>query len=115
VIATYAALDAKAAGDGDAFSRQLELAQTHFELVPERVRDAEGRSTDSAYSIASALAEHDDQSLLLVLLELIAEEPQNWWLQQLLLQHMPSELSPSATDALRQVIEALDTRTLTSK
>ncbi|MCY2960279.1 MAG: protein kinase [Planctomycetota bacterium] len=114
VIASYAALDAKRSGDAATCAGQLDVARTCFGRVQGRVRDEGGRPTDTALRIASALEKDDDQALLLALLELVADKPESWWRQQLLLQHMPAELGPSATDALRRFIEALDTRTPSS-
>jgi hypothetical protein len=79
--------------------------------VRNRVRDADDRPADSLYRIALALEADDPQALLLVLLQLVEEKPHSWWNRRTLLRHLPSELGARATDALRRMLEALDTRT----
>jgi len=111
VVAAYAALDAHADGEADREARQLELARMHFERVTDRVCDSEGAPVDDSYRIALALDSRDEQALLLVLLELLAADPHEWWRQRVLLRHMPPELDRRATSALRPVIEALGART----
>jgi hypothetical protein len=111
VVAAYAALDASAAGDAPRLASELALAREHFERVRGQVRDGEDRPKDPAYRIALALEDEEPQTLLLVLLEHAAKEPHSWWRRDLILRHLPPELDARATEALRRVLEALDTRT----
>ena len=106
-IAAYAALDARAAGDEPRLEREIALAREHLE----RVLDEKKRRSNDPYRIALALEDDEPQELLLVLLELAAKEPHSWWHRDLLLRHLPPKLDEPATEALRRVLEALDTRT----
>ncbi|MBL8861744.1 MAG: protein kinase [Planctomycetes bacterium] len=107
VAAAYGALDAHAAGDDAELARQLEAARVHFGRVGERVQGSDGRGADTAYRIASSLEHADDGALVLALLDLLAESPDSWWRQRLVLQHLPPALGPEATGSLRRVIERL--------
>jgi tetratricopeptide (TPR) repeat protein len=111
VVAAYAALDAHVAGNEAEQSRQVEVARTCFERVPNRVLDKNRNPQDTAYRIAKSLEAHDPMSLFLVLAELMTNEPNSWWRLRLLLRNMPKELDPSATKALMHLLESLDTRT----
>ena len=110
-IATFAALDAHAAGDVASRKRLLEEARGHFERSPKHVFDADGRPKDPACRIAQALEKDDPQALLLELLDLLANKPQGWWERSLLLRHFPPEMDARATVAMRRVLEASDNRT----
>ncbi len=107
VVATYAALDARAGGDRAACTAQLDRALELFA----RVRDAGGKPTATAERITTALASEDEQALVLALAQLLEEEPDNWWRRELLAVHLPSTLGPEATDAVRRVFEASSTNT----
>lgn len=114
VISTYAALDARACGEKASCAGNVLDALTSFARVPKRTHDADGIPKDTAFRIATALSSDDEQALVLALAKLLEQEPDNWWRQELLAVHMPSDLAPEATDALRRVIESQSTRTISS-
>lgn len=110
VVAAYAALDARHRSDAEACARFVAAALEHFDAVSERVTDDDGWATDAALRIALALDEQNESELFLALADVLAESPDNWWRQELLLRHMPKELDPTATEALRGILRAFDPR-----
>ncbi|TAJ18274.1 MAG: serine/threonine-protein kinase [Planctomycetota bacterium] len=112
VVATYAGLDAFAAGDRAECARQLEVACAHFDVAPGLVNQSGEAAASTAARIARSFDGKDVGALFLELLALLADEPHSWWRQRLVLRHMPSDLDAAATAAMRRVVEALDMRTL---
>lgn len=110
VVDAYAALDARQNSDPEACQRLVAEALEHFSAVPERVTDKNGWATDAALRIALSLDERNDAELFLALADVLAEAPDNWWRQALLLRHMPEQLDSTATQALRGILRAFDPR-----
>lgn len=107
VIATYAALEAQLAGDGDERSRRLELANACFARVPEEYYLPQSQSKDQTFRIATALERGDKQAVFLVLADLLARSPRDWWRQNLVLRSFPDDLGPLETAGIRSVLEHL--------
>jgi hypothetical protein len=80
--------------------------------VPRRTHDKDGKPIDVAWRIATALSSADEQALVLALADLLQGEPDNWWRREQLAKHMPTDLGPEATSAIRRVFESLDTRAI---
>ncbi|MCY3004203.1 MAG: hypothetical protein NTV21_20600, partial [Planctomycetota bacterium] len=110
VVASYAALDAHAAGDDEACARLVETALTHFEAVTSRITDENGYVTDTAARIALALGDDHPSELLEALADSLSESPENWWRHQMFLRHLPGTLDADGTAAVKHALESLDPR-----
>ncbi|MBM3986999.1 MAG: hypothetical protein FJ294_03460 [Planctomycetes bacterium] len=107
LVAAYNALDA---ADAALRAPLVEKSLEHFAAVEGRVTDKEGWATDAAYRIALSLNEENAGELFHALADVLADSPENWWRQELLLRHMPAELDATQTETVRRILRSFDPR-----
>jgi hypothetical protein len=102
-IETERALRAYAVGDTEAVREHAGRSAA----LRERAADLGATGADVHAVINAGLLEEDAQGVFSGLARLLREDPLRWRRLGLLLEHMPMDLDPAATAAVREFVQAL--------
>ncbi len=102
-IETERALEAFAEGDSEAVREHAERAAG----LEARAGDLRPSRPDTHSVINAGLLARDPQAVFTGLARLLREDPLRWRRLARLLEHMPRDLDPEATDAVREFVRAL--------